>query len=109
MEADDDGTFARLDGFRDEDVGRDGVGVMDALVGGGVDIEGGEFLLDGCDDGGIHCWLLARVFELFADGWIGSRSSFTDIELVNYQGLSQRKEQHYRRGLLFNIYQTLLL
>ena len=69
MEADDDGTFARPDGFRDEDVGRDGVGVMDVLVGGGVDIEGGEFLLDGCDDGGIHCWVgLARVFELLAAG-----------------------------------------
>ena len=57
MEADDDGTSARPDGFRDEDVGGDGVGV-DLLVSGGVNIEGGKFLFDGCDDGGIHCWLV---------------------------------------------------
>ena len=53
MEADDDGMFAWLDGFGDEDVSSDGV-VVDGLVGDVVNVERVEFLFDGCDQGRIH-------------------------------------------------------
>lgn len=53
MKADDDGMFARLDVFRDEDVDCDGV-VVDGLVCDVLDIKSGESVLDGCDLEGIH-------------------------------------------------------
>lgn len=72
VEGNDNGMFARLNGFGDEDISFDGVAV-DFLVGDVVDIKRGELVFDGCNYSRIHTDI--RQLDLSLTMATGLRSS----------------------------------